>query len=153
MARVLLALSHRADRRVEQLAKKIAVFVFQNGWKLGKGQPLQWTLGTLFDCIAESPRIEEHKGRFRETFEAAVDLLKDKAVFKDIMFSPGYGEDVDRGRGWVERWLQYQVTFVFPDTTEVERQLQLRQVQRALAPTPRRRRPDPGPTSGLPGAW
>ncbi len=140
MARVLLALSHRADRRGEQLAKKIGVFVFQNGWKLGKGQPLQWTLETLFGCIAENPRIEEHKGRFREAFESAIELLRDKGVFKEITFSPGYAEDIDRGRGWVERWLQYQVTFTFPETTEIERQLQLRQVQRALAPSPRQRR-------------
>lgn len=144
MARVALELSHRGDRRVDNLAKKIAGHVAMNGFREGKGQPLEWTLETLFSNIGENLEQERDPGRVREAFENAVGLLKDKGVFKTVEFSPGYAEDTDRSRGWVKRWLKYKVTFTLPDVTELEQELESQKLeQMARAALPRRKKRGP----------
>lgn len=144
MARVALELSHREDRRVDNLAKKIAGHVAMSGFREGKGQPLEWTLSTLFSNIGENLEQERDPGRVRDAFDKAVELLKDKGVFKTVEFSPGYTEDTDRAKGWVKRWLQYKVTFTLPDVTELEQELESHKLeQMARAALPRRKKRGP----------
>lgn len=152
MSQVLLALSHREDRRTEVLAKKIGQYVMMHTWRLGLGQPLTWTIGTLCKGIGEAPEQEEKPGRFREAFEQALELLAKSGVFSQVIYPDGYWEDTERYRGWVQRWLKYEITFVLPSVTELEREIEARkikQLQEAKQKKPtRRRRPRPRPTAG-----
>lgn len=142
MAGMLLQLSHREDRKGEVLAKKLGLYVQMQKWILGKGQKLEFKLSTLFNAIGENPGIERKPGRFREAFEAAIDLLKEKKMFSDISLSNGYWEDTDRGRGWVKRWLEYTATFTLPDTKELQQQVNKLAAQKAKAlPAKRKRQP------------
>lgn len=113
-AGVLLQLSHRQDRKVEVLAKRIGYYVTLHKWKLGKGQPLRWTIGTLCQAIGENPTNERNPGRFREAFEAALQLLEDKNVFERVMYPPGYWDDIDRNKGWVGNWIKNEITIILP---------------------------------------
>ena len=151
MSQALLELSHREDRRTEVLAKKIGQYVMMHAWRLGLGQPLTWTIGTLCKSIGEAPEQEEKPGRFREAFEQALDLLQKSGVFSQVIYSDGYWEDTERYRGWVQRWLQYEITFVLPSVTELEREIEARKIkqlqearQKRLT---RRRRPRPRPAA------
>jgi len=143
MSQVLLELSHREDRRTEVLAKKIGQYVMMHTWRLGLGQPLTWTIGTLCKAIGETPEQERNPGRFREAFEQALELLAKSGVFSQVIYPDGYWEDTARYRGWVQRWLKYEITFVLPSMTELEREIEerkIKQLQEATQKRPIRRR-------------
>lgn len=156
MSQVLLELSHREDRRTEVLAKKIGQYVMMHAWRLGLGQSLTWTIETLCKGIGEIPEKEEKPGRFREAFEKALTLLQKTGVFSQVIFPEGYFEDTERYRGWVKRWLQYEITFVLPTVTELEREIeeqkikQLQEARQQKRPT-RRRKTRPRPTNAVNG--
>ncbi|MGD9663566.1 MAG: helix-turn-helix transcriptional regulator [Porticoccaceae bacterium] len=142
LAGVLLQLSHREDRRAEVLAKRIGYYVMMHKWRLAKGQPLTWSIGTLCEAICEKPKAETNPGRFRECFEKALDLLVEKGAFKEVIYPTGYWSDMDRSKGWVQRWLEYELTFVLPELSTLEKQMEERAKARAAAaklPLPRRR--------------
>lgn len=143
MSQILLELSHREDRRTEVLAKKIGQYVMMHTWRLGLGQPLTWTIGTLCKAIGETPEQERNPGRFREAFEQALELLAKSGVFSQVIYPDGYWEDTERYRGWVQRWLKYEITFVLPSMTELEREIEerkIKQLQEATQKRPIRRR-------------
>lgn len=149
MSQVLLELSHREDRRTEVLAKKIGQYVMMHTWRLGLGQPLTWTIGTLCKAIGEAPEQEKNPGRFREAFEQALELLA-KNVFSQVIYPDGYWEDTERYRGWVQRWLQKPITFELPDITQLEREIEERKIKQLQGAKQkkitRRRRPRTRPT-------
>ncbi|MCG0277941.1 MAG: helix-turn-helix domain-containing protein [Thermanaeromonas sp.] len=117
-AGALLKLSHRQDRKVEVLAKRIGYYVMLNKWRLAKGQPLRWSIGTLCNAIRENPLEDAHPGRFREAFESALELLVEKKVFERVVYPQEYWQDVNRSKGWVTRWLKYEITIILPSESE-----------------------------------
>ncbi len=142
LAGVLLELSHREDRRAEVLAKRIGYYVMMHKWRLAKGQPLRWTIEALCGAIQENPKTETNPGRFRESFEKALELLVKRGAFKEVIYPPGYWDDTDRSKGWVQRWLEHELTFVLPELSNLEEQMEERAKARAAAaklPLPRRR--------------
>jgi DNA-binding XRE family transcriptional regulator len=118
MATRLFTLSHRSDRRAEQLAKKIGQYVALNTWREGKGQRLRWTRRTLLKAIGETPDAETRPSRLIEAFDAALHLLTEYGIYKEIKSEPFTGKG---NKGWIERYLDEPVEFVLFDDETLER--------------------------------
>ncbi|OIQ53126.1 helix-turn-helix domain-containing protein [Neomoorella thermoacetica] len=119
LAGALIRLSHRQDRKAEVIAKRIGYYTMMLRWRLAKGQPLRWNIKSLCEAIKLDPTTDSHPGRFREAFENALEMLVEKRIFDRIEYPHGYWNDVDRSKGWVERWLEYEITFVLPNENEI----------------------------------
>lgn len=109
MAAALFTLSHRDDRRAEQLAKKIGHFIAFNGWKELKGQPLRWTRQDLLENIGESIEAESKPTRLIAALDEALNLLLEHNIVGHIGQQP---REDKQTKGWVKRYLQGEVEFV-----------------------------------------
>lgn len=126
VSKKLLELSHRDDRKAEQLAKKIGQYVSLLKWRLGLGQDLTFKIGNLCHAIGELPEQEQKPGRFRDSFETALNLLTENGIFERIDYGPDKFNDYERTKSWLSRWLNYTVTFILPtDETSEEPQADL----------------------------
>lgn len=109
MAGALFELSHREDRKVEQLAKKIGQTISLDSWKPGKGQPITYKHRTLLEKIGENPANSSKPGRLADQYQAALQVLNET---EDFQYSVAYAPQQDkRTRGWANRFLEEKVTF------------------------------------------
>ncbi len=116
VSKKLVELSHRDDRRAEQLAKKIGQYVSLQAWRLGKGQELVFAIKTLCTAIGEIPEKEEKPGRFRKSFETALSLLVKNGIFESINYGPAPSDK--QTKGWLQDWLQQKIVFNVPQNTD-----------------------------------
>lgn len=141
VSKKLLELSHRDDRKAEQLAKKIGQYVSLLKWRLGLGQDLTFKIGNLCHAIGELPEQEQNPGRFRDSFETALNLLTENGIFERIDYGPDKFNDYERTKGWLSRWLNYTITFILPtDEAPEEPQADLPQLPEAPNTEPKRQR-------------
>lgn len=141
VSKKLLELSHRDDRKAEQLAKKIGQYVSLLKWRLGLGQDLTFKIGNLCHAIGELPEQEQKPGRFRDSFETALNLLTENDIFERIDYGPDKFNDYERTKGWLSRWLNYTITFILPtDEAPEEPQADLPQLSEAPNTEPKRQK-------------
>jgi len=141
VSKKLLELSHRDDRKAEQLAKKIGQYVSLLKWRLGLGQDLIFKIGNLCHAIGELPEQEQKPGRFRDSFETALNLLTENGIFERIDYGPDKFNDYERTKGWLSRWLNYTITFILPTDEAPEKpQADLPQLPEAPNTEPKRQK-------------
>ena len=141
VSKKLLELSHRDDRKAEQLAKKIGQYVSLLKWRLGLGQDLIFKIGNLCHAIGELPEQEQKPGRFRDSFETALNLLTENGIFERIDYGPDKFNDYERKKGWLSRWLNYKINFILPtDEAPEEPQADLPQLSEAPNTEPKRQK-------------
>ncbi len=115
IARCLLELDHRSNRRPDTIALKIGIlcFTIAGGTHFRNG-PVEKTVRELLKSLGELP-IEERRGahwanRTDAALSEALARLVDLGVLVTYGFGPTYPDPNDRGRGWVDRWLSAKVS-------------------------------------------
>lgn len=120
MSRLLLTLDHRQNRRPEMLAKKIGLLLLTvEGGTDSRNYALTKTIRDLLGVIGELPN-EGHRGenwanRLEAALREALNTLLEHHLLESVKFSDKYPDSGDRGRGWVERWLDAEITLTTPE--------------------------------------
>ena len=121
MAKALIEMDHRKQRKTAQLAKKIGYLLLTvPGGTAHRNRPVTRRIDRIFEEIGELPapefRTKDWAGRLRDNLMKAWDILLNAGVIKELEFRDGFGfEDTDRTKGWVENWLASKVTLTTPE--------------------------------------
>ena len=125
LARALLELDHRNDRRAHILAFRIgAMLLTIAGGTDFRNRTLTLTIERLLSSIGELPDAA-HRGkdwarRMDEALQKALDTLQAQGVLATYGFGPTYPDPGDRGRGWSERWLAAEITLTTVEAAAME---------------------------------
>lgn len=120
MSRLLLTLDHRQNRRPEMLAKKIGLLLLTvEGGTDSRNYSLIKSVRELLAVIGELPD-DRHRGthwasQLEQALREALNRLLAHHLLAAVKFSEDYPEPGDRGRGWVERWLNSEITLTTPE--------------------------------------
>lgn len=128
-------MAYDARQGVERIAMRLGIYLTMQ-WRIRSGhrtyaQP--WLVRTLFEG-AYLPLDPDHRlrGRIREQFEAALDLLQRDGVHAGWQYER-WDEDGLPSRGWFSRWLGWTVS-VTPPPAVVEHYKDIhRRRQRAIS--------------------
>ena len=120
LQQTLLNLDHREARQAEVLMLHIAtlLFVVAGGDQFKEGA-ITRTVAELLEIAGRLPE-PEHRGanwanRTAEALHVALQTLLDARLVATMEFGPTYPDSDDRGKGWVERWLNATVTITTPE--------------------------------------
>jgi len=121
MAKALIELDHRNQRKTAQLAKKIGYLLLTvPGGTAHRNHPVTRRIDRILEQIGELPvpefRTKDWAGRLRDGLLKAWDILLSAGLIKKLKFPDGYGfDDTDRTKGWVETWLSSKVIITTPE--------------------------------------
>jgi DNA-binding XRE family transcriptional regulator len=106
-ARSLLRLDHRRNSGPHVLAKKIGIFLALH-MATKRGEPVDIHVSTLLERIGELPTEPNHNwaGRQRDRFNSALAILVKAGYLQWKWSDDSGGNEEDRRRGWVRRWLE-----------------------------------------------
>jgi DNA-binding XRE family transcriptional regulator len=148
MAKALIEMDHRNQRKTAQLAKKIGYLLLTvPGGTAHRNRPVTRRIDRILEEIGELPSPEfmpkDWAGRLRDNLLKAWDILLAAGLIKDLRFPNGFGfADTDRTKGWVKDWLASKVIITtpeaFPEPSEREL-MTLRKRQRLKNNSSRRR--------------
>jgi ribosome-binding protein aMBF1 (putative translation factor) len=115
LAEAALHLDHRENRPGDSLAKKILYGLFVVPASPNHANdPCERSVAKLLQQIGELPVPEARDRnwgmRTREALEAALTTLEEAGLVALVEWPDGFGpDDVNRVKGWVERWLAARV--------------------------------------------
>lgn len=120
MARVLLELDHRETRGSAVMAKKIGqrITLLDGTLQPGTLSPLRidHLLESVGELLSPEKRDKNWAGRTRERFDEAMLKLQEVGVFGRVEWPDGCTPgDLDRNKGWVEKWLAARVQITLPE--------------------------------------
>ena len=120
LQQALLNLDHREARQAEVLALHIAtlLFVVAGGDQFKEGA-ITRTVAELLEIAGRLPE-PEHRGanwanRTAEALHVALETLLGARLLAAVEFGPTYPDPGERGRGWVEKWLNATITLTTPE--------------------------------------
>lgn len=120
LQQVILNLDHREARQAEVLMLHIAtlLFVVAGGDQFKEGA-ITRTVAELLEIAGRLPE-PEHRGanwanRTAEALHVALETLLSARLVATVEFGLTYPDPGDRGKGWVERWLNAPVTLTTPE--------------------------------------
>ena len=119
LQQALLKLDHRDVRLAEVLALHIATLLFVvAGGDQFKERAITRTVAELLEIAGRLPE-PEHRGahwaqRTEEALQVALETLRGARLLAAVTFGPTYPAG-ERGRGWVERWLNATITLTGPE--------------------------------------
>lgn len=97
----------------------------------GQIQGVTFSIPALLEVVGERPDEEKRPGRIRDHLEKAFETLQQDKVISGWAYVE---EEVERSKGWVQRWLGQQVRLDPPkEVQELYRSLE-RQLERKTAP-------------------
>lgn len=110
----LLELDHRANRGAANLAKKIGLGTTVLLEALKSRSYIERRVDHLLEAIGELPikeaRDSHWAGRTRDRFDEALIRLQEAGIFAKVEWPKGDGPgDLDRNKGWVNRWLESKI--------------------------------------------
>jgi len=120
MSRVLLQLDSSGNKKAEALAFKIGtMFLVVAGGTDFKNRTLTPTVAQVLtkvgEFLDEANRGPHWAGRMYETLGLSLEALQSGGVLASFSYGPTYPDAGDKGRGWVERWLDATVHLTAPD--------------------------------------
>jgi DNA-binding transcriptional regulator YiaG len=110
MPEALLGFGHCRNRGIDVLAKKIGFNMSVLWGALRARHRFDRRIDHLLEDVGEIPAPAERDchwaGRLRDRFEEAMLRLQENGVFAEVAWTGGRGPgDLDRNKGWVDRWL------------------------------------------------
>jgi DNA-binding XRE family transcriptional regulator len=129
IARGLLDLDHRDNRRPHVMAKKIGMRIMFLYHAL-RSSPLRIGIRNLLEDVGELHRTTDDRhwaARTRRAFERSMSILgsgdpfdhiSGLNIFAKVEWPDGYGPaDCDRYRGWVDKWLSSRISITMTGAT------------------------------------
>lgn len=116
----ILDLDHRGVRRADILALHIAtlLFVVAGGDHFQK-RAITRTVAELLEVTGELPEPQQRgahwANRTAEALHVALETLQSMKLVATVEFGPKYPDPGERGKGWVERWLNATITLTTPE--------------------------------------
>lgn len=147
MAKALIEMDHRNQRKTAQLAKKIGYLLLTvPGGTAHRNRPVTRRIDRILEEIGELPSPEfmakDWAGRLRDNLLKAWDILLTAGLIKDLRFPNGFGfADTDRTKGWVKDWLASKVIITTPEAfpeSSPGKMLNFRKRQQSKSGNPRR---------------
>ncbi len=140
MAKVLIELDYRNQRKTAQLSKKMGYLLLTApGGTAHRNRPVMRRIDRILEEIGELPapefRTKDWAGRLRDRLLQAWDILLSAGLIKKLKFPDGYGfDDTDRSKGWVETWLSSKVIITAPEAAPEPTQKEIEAFRRKQLP-------------------